>query len=195
MTFRIYLCGSVKKGNEDDRSPKHFWTEDDENTIRENLGINIALLNPSKTDIDRSDYFLNFGCDLHLVQTSDLIFADLRNERGIGVGAELMYARQAQIPVISWLPHDSHYRRDLSNVFGEDLKGWIHPFAFSLSDYIEESLIDICCRAELILSGGCPARCEQKSVATATKHFLNEHPEFLKDRDVATRIGGRGSVV
>jgi hypothetical protein len=141
--LRIYLSGSVRKGAGDPRSPDHFWTREDEEFIRANAGGPVELLNPAKTDIRRQDFALNFGCDLHLVSISDVVLVDARREKGIGVGAEMMFAVQRGIPVIAWVPPDTHYRRSkVSDLFGEDLHDWTHPFVFGLSDYVVDNLAE-----------------------------------------------------
>ncbi|RWC53042.1 hypothetical protein [Mesorhizobium sp.] len=142
--LRIYLSGSIRKGAADLRSNDYFWSEGDEEYIRKNCGAtDVELLNPAKITLERNDYALNFGCDLHLVSISDIVLVDARTEKGIGVGAEMMFAVNRGIPVISWAPRDTHYRRSfLPDVFGEDLHDWTHPFIFGLSDYVVESLAD-----------------------------------------------------
>ncbi|PSJ36628.1 methyltransferase domain-containing protein [Allosphingosinicella deserti] len=139
--LRIYLSGSIRKGAGDPRSPDHFWTPDDEEFIRADVGVPVELLNPAKTDIRRQDFALNFGCDLHLVSISDVVLVDARKEKGIGVGAEMMFAAQRGIPIITWAPEDTHYRRrKVADVFGEDLTDWTHPFVFGLSDHVVDEL-------------------------------------------------------
>lgn len=177
---RIYLCGSVKKGLTDNRAPTEFWTPEQEDFIQRTVDGFVQLLNPSKTEISRQDYFINFGCDIFLVQSSCLLIADLRSEKGIGVGAELMFARQAGIPVIAWLPPESHYRRNLSDVFGEDLQNWVHPFAFALSDYVEDSLEAVCHRANTILAGSVERTSPHKTIEQAIDRFLLHYPEFKR---------------
>ncbi|HVE45944.1 MAG TPA: hypothetical protein VNA57_04250 [Acidimicrobiales bacterium] len=72
---------------------------------------------------------------------SDVVIADARTEKGIGVGAEMMFARMRAIPVVTVCPRNSNYRRDLvPDVFGEDLENWIHPFVFGLSDAIVDDV-------------------------------------------------------
>ena len=103
----------------------------------------MELLNPAKTDIRRQDFALNFGCDLHLVSISDVVLVDARREKGIGIGAEMMFAAQRGIPIVTWAPTDTHYRRSrVADVFGEDLTDWTHPFVFGLSDHVVEELAD-----------------------------------------------------
>jgi hypothetical protein len=142
--LRIYLSGSIRKGDDDPRSDDHFWSEYDESFIRTNMGgVAVELLNPAKTSIRRADYALNFGCDVYLVSISDVVLVDARTEKGIGVGAEMMFAAHRGIPVISWAPPKSHYRREfVSNVLGEDLHDWTHPFVFGLSDYVVDDLAE-----------------------------------------------------
>ena len=102
---QVYLSGSIKKGDADNRSPDHFWTEADEAVLHTGVvGAELRLLNPAKTPIQRSDYRANFGCDLFLVQQSDIVLVDARREKGIGIGAEMMFAANASIPVIAWAP-------------------------------------------------------------------------------------------
>lgn len=177
-SVRIYLCGSVKKGLRDERPETEFWSPEHELYIANALERKVELLNPSKTEISRRDYFVNFGCDIFLVQSADLLFADLRSEKGIGVGAELMFARQTGIPVITWLPPKTHYRRDLIDVFGEDLHDWFHPFAFALSDYIEDTLEAVCNRASSILAGQSQSTIRDKAIDRATETFLSSYPDF-----------------
>jgi hypothetical protein len=142
MPLRVYLSGSIRKGHVDPRSPSHFWSEDDEARIIDGLAPDsIELLNPAKTTISRSDVLSNFGCDLYLVASSDVVLVDARTEKGIGIGAEMMFASMKHIPVVTWAPRNSHYRKDfIPNIFGEDLANWTHPFIHGLSDYVVETL-------------------------------------------------------
>lgn len=141
--LRVYLSGSIRKGSDDTRPTDHFWTADDEAFILANGRQRIELLNPAKTDIRRQDFGLNFGCDLYLVSISDIVLVDARKEKGIGIGAEMMFAVQRGIPVITWAPQETHYRRsEVPNVFGENLKNWTHPFVYGLSDYVVDNLAD-----------------------------------------------------
>lgn len=178
---RVYLCGSVRKGRSDARPVDEFWSEENEAVLKNQIRDDIILLNPSKTQIQRSDYFVNFGCDLFLIKNSDIVLADLRTEKGVGVGAELMYARNIGIPVISWIPTNTHYRRDLFDVFGEDLRDWIHPFAYSLSDYIEGSLVDVCSRARRIIDGLDPGIVRDKNINRALTAFEEKYPQIARD--------------
>ncbi len=107
--IKIYLSGSIRKGEEDSRSDDHFWTDFDVEVVRNGIEASVEILNPAMTKIDRNDTRLNFGCDLYLVSISDLILVDLRKKKGIGVGAELMFADQMKIPTFGVLGSRSEY--------------------------------------------------------------------------------------
>lgn len=134
----VYLSGSIRKGRADTRDPVTFWGPDEEKALTSQVTCgDVLTLNPSRTVLRRSDYYANYGCDLYLVARSDVVVVDARTEKGIGVGAEMMFARQRKIPVITVAPPNTNYRRDLvPDVFGEDLRNWIHPFVYGLSDKI-----------------------------------------------------------
>jgi hypothetical protein len=138
----LYLSGSIKKGNEDGRTANDFWTDEEEHRIIEGIaGLKVKTLNPAKSNIKRADYYGNFGCDLYLVAISDIILVDARTKKGIGVGAEMLFAQIKGIRVITICPPNSNYRRDfIANVFGEDLENWIHPFVYGLSDHIVDDI-------------------------------------------------------
>jgi hypothetical protein len=184
MALRVFLSGSIRKGPTDLRSSGHFWSEADEARIIEGLAPDsVELLNPAKTIIRRSDVVSNFGCDLYLVALSDVVLVDARTEKGIGIGAEMMFASTKCIPVITWAPRNSHYRKDfIPDVFGEDLANWTHPFIQGLSDFVVETLDEAI--ALLKRRGREGKLALTKSPERAISHFLSQ-PE-------ADGIAGRG---
>ena len=53
----------------------------------------------------------------------------------------MMFAAYRDIPVITWAPWETHYRRSsVPDVFGEDLTDWTHPFISGLSDHVVDEL-------------------------------------------------------
>lgn len=136
----VYVSCSIKKGPLDDRGPGFFFSDEHEKQITESVvSADLTLLNPAKSYCHRNDYYANYGCDLHMIRISDLMIVDARAEKGLGTGAELMYAHQHGIPTIAVCPSESNYRRSfVSDVCGEDLYDWIHPFVFGLSSLIVE---------------------------------------------------------
>jgi len=179
-SVRIYLSGSIRKGRQDPRGDDEFWTATDERLIQNLVRPNAVLLNPAKSPIRRNDYFVNYGCDLFLVQTSDVILADLRTEKGIGVGAELMFAYFVKKPVIGWVPTNSYYQRErIEDVFGEDLLDWTHPFVFGLCDYIANNLVQACERINEMCERGEFAKDDYKSPGNAIEAFKRAYDEKL----------------
>jgi hypothetical protein len=137
----IYLAGSIKKAHE--RSDESFWTDDDIALLREQLsGYEVSFQNPAFRTDDLTDSFSVFGRDMLQVFSSDFVLVDARNRRGLGVGAEMMWAKMNTIPVVVWAPRNSHYRKDQTTVLGVPLANFIHPFVESLSDQLVANLIE-----------------------------------------------------
>lgn len=154
--LRVYLSGSIPKGRDDPRPPNHYWSDHDRVTLKRALGTaSVVLVDPAQAKICRQDTLANFGCDLYLVATSDVVLVDGRTGKGIGVGAEMMFAASRGIPVIAWVPRETHYRRaKVLDVFGEDLSDWLHPFIRGLSDYVVETLEQAAVLLAVAASGG-----------------------------------------
>lgn len=137
----IYLAGSIKKGNE--RTNESYWTEDDMLFLRKHLPeYELSFLNPAFRSDDLSDQRSVFGRDMTQVFCSDIVFVDARDRRGLGVGAEMMWAKFHKIPIVTLAPVDSHYNKSKTTILGITVENWIHPFVESLSDAIVENLSD-----------------------------------------------------
>lgn len=137
----IYLAGSIKKGHE--KSDELYWTEEDISLIKSSLkNFEPSFLNPAFRTDDLSDQFSVFGRDMLQVFSSHLVFVDARDRRGLGVGAEMMWAKVNQIPVVTWAPRNSHYRKDKTTILGLPMANFIHPFVEALSDKIVDNLVE-----------------------------------------------------
>ena len=135
----IYLAGSIQKGHE--RSNESKWTEEDRQLLRKCLpGFALSFLNPDLRTDDLSDQMSVFGRDMLQVHSSDLVFVDARDRRGLGVGAEMMWAKYNRIPVLTWAPRESHYHKSHASILGVPVQNWVHPFVESLSDAIVSDL-------------------------------------------------------
>jgi hypothetical protein len=137
--FYIYLAGNIKKGKEDEN--EQVWGDKEMQALR--LGVKrseIVFLNPAERFDDLSDQKSVFGRDMFQVFSSNLVLVDGRGKRGLGVGAEMMFAKMHRIPVVTWVPDDSHYHRQHIHLLGQHVSPWIHPFVYSLSDFIAPSL-------------------------------------------------------
>ncbi len=137
----IYLAGSIKKGHE--RADESYWTDEDMVFLKNNLvEYEISFLNPAFRSDNLSDQRSTFGRDMIQVYSSDVVFVDARDRRGLGVGAEMMWAKIHKIPIITLAPKDSHYNKTEAILLGIPVKNWIHPFVESLSDAIVENLYE-----------------------------------------------------
>ena len=139
MQIAIYLAGSIKKGHEN--SDSFYWTEKDMQVIKQHLPEQeISFLNPAFRTDDMTDQFSVFGRDMTQVFSSHFVFVDARARRGLGVGAEMFWAKVNKIPVVTWAPMDSHYHKTFTTVLDVQVPHFIHPFVESLSDAIVEDL-------------------------------------------------------
>src|SRR5262249_6606562 len=135
----IYLAGSIKKERE--KCNESYWSESDMEFLRDNLTTyEISFLNPAFRTDDLSDQHSVFGRDMLQVFCSDIVFVDARERRGLGVGAEMMWAKVHRLPIITLAPKNSHYHKSNTTLLDVALKDWVHPFVESLSDAIVEDL-------------------------------------------------------
>src|ERR1700722_11207066 len=137
----IYLAGSIKKDHE--RADETFWTDEDMLFLKKNLPeYEVSFLNPAFRSDNLSDQRSVFGRDMTQVFCSDVVFVDARDRRGLGVGAEMMWAKFHKIPVVTLAPKNSHYNKSKTTLLDVPVENWIHPFVESLSDAIVENLSD-----------------------------------------------------
>lgn len=131
----MYLAGNIQKGHE--KESQVFWTEYDREVIRKGLApVVVSFLNPAIRTDDLSDQKSVFGRDMTQVFCADVVFVDARERRGLGVGAEMMWAKMNQIPVLTLAPKNSHYYKKEVTLLGVTVQDWVHPFIESLSDKI-----------------------------------------------------------
>lgn len=135
----IYLAGAIRKGHE--KSEPFYWTDDDILFLKESLPhFEISFLNPAFRTDDLSDQVSVFGRDMLQIFSCDILFVDARDRRGLGVGAEMMWAKVNKIPVVTWAPKNSHYHKDEAVILDVRVPNFVHPFVEGLSDKIVESL-------------------------------------------------------
>ncbi len=168
----IYLAGKIKKVHE--KPNESYWSEKDLQSMQELLKpYQVSFLNPA---IRSDDLLLQksvFGRDILQVLSADFVFVDARDRRGLGVGAEMMWAKINNIPVISLAPMDTHYHLSETSVLGVAVKDWVHPFVENLSDLVTGSLE----HGTQWMKQHMETPYEIKSAA-----FLHETMQFYKDR-------------
>jgi hypothetical protein len=135
----IYLAGSIKKGHENPQ--ESFWTDKEITCLQNSFQKHEAIfLNPAFRKDNLSDAYSVFGRDMVQVFCSHVVFVDARDRRGLGVGAEMMWAKLNKIPVVTWAPKESHYHKTKTTLLGVEVEHFIHPFIYALSDQIVETL-------------------------------------------------------
>lgn len=135
----IYLAGNIKKGHE--KTDESFWTDEDRLFLKKSLPeYEVSFLNPAFRSDNLSDQRSVFGRDMTQVFCSDVVFVDARERRGLGVGAEMMWAKFHKIPVVTLAPKDSHYNKSKTMLLDVSVEDWVHPFVESLSDAIVGNL-------------------------------------------------------
>jgi len=134
----IYLAGSIKKGHELNHS---YWGDEERELLKASLNqYKISFLNPALRSDNLSDQKSVFGRDMLQVFCSDIVFVDARDRRGLGVGAEMMWAKLNRIPVVTLAPKETHYHKSQTLLLGVPVSDWIHPFVESLSDKIVDNI-------------------------------------------------------
>ncbi len=138
--MKIYLAGSVPKGNEE---AKNFdnWRAKYQEILQKHFKA--IFVDPYNRSLDESDFLLVFGADCNHVKTSDLIIVNAETRMGVGTAQEMVIAKYFKKPVVTVLPKNTHHRRS-NVVFGSrDVQDWIHPFLHTLSDFVIEKIEDI----------------------------------------------------
>ena len=131
----IYVSGSLPKRS--DKPGAFSWTASELAALQQRLRpLRPTLLNPSSRMDDLGDAEAAFGRDVLQVRLSDAVVVDARAKRGIGVGAEMLFAKTLRIPLVSLCAPNSHYRRTDLTFLGQALDEWTHPFVFALSDFV-----------------------------------------------------------
>ena len=178
----IYLAGSIKKGHEN--TNESFWTDEDMKYLRDCLHeYQVSFLNPAFRTDSFSDQHSVFGRDMVQVFCSDVVFVDARDRRGLGVGAEMMWAKVNKIPVITLAPLDSHYHKKTTTLLGIPVENWIHPFVESLSDCIVSDLAQGTAWIKNMLAGTCPTVKDIEHIASAMRYYKAtqlEHDEPMQ---------------
>jgi hypothetical protein len=118
-SLSLYLAGSIQKGHEVNGS---YWTENDMAALKGFLHpYEVSFLNPAFRSDDLSDQHSVFGRDMLQVFCADIVFVDARDRRGLGVGAEMMWAKFNKIPVLIWAPKDTHYHKTETTLLGQSV--------------------------------------------------------------------------
>ncbi|MDO5758372.1 MAG: hypothetical protein Q4P24_12880 [Rhodobacterales bacterium] len=91
-----------------------------------------------------------------------------------------MLADQLKVPTFGILGQSSEYQKDvLTNLSGQDIEGWTHPFAEGLCDELFDNVEAACVRLNQLLEGeGVASTYGEKSQA-AIQYFRSKSPDIV----------------
>lgn len=138
--MKIYLAGSVPKGDEE---AKNF--DDWRSRYRQSLQkfFDADFIEPYHRELDEGDFLAVVGQDCRHIKECALVIVNAEEKLGVGTAQELVIAKYFRKPVISVLPKNTHHRRSNVAFHGKLVEDWIHPFIFTFSDFIVESINEI----------------------------------------------------
>jgi len=129
----MYLAGNIQKSHS--TYDEQFWTAKEMDTIKQILApAEVDFLNPAERMDDLANQKSVFGRDMTQVYSADVVFVDARQRRGLGVGAEMMWAKVNNKPLIVWVPEGSYYNQRDVIILGNQVDHFIHPFVENLAD-------------------------------------------------------------
>lgn len=136
-TMKIYLAGSVPKGDEE---AKKF--DDWRSRYKQSLQniFDADFIEPYHRDLDEGDLMAVVGQDCRHIKESALVIVNAEEKLGVGTAQELVIAKYFRKPVVSVLPEETHHRRSNIVFHGKSIADWIHPFIYAFSDFIVESV-------------------------------------------------------
>lgn len=173
----IYFAGTVQKDHEVMESR---WTQEDFQILEKTLAPQkLALLNPSLRNDDLCDQKSVFGRDMSQVFMADIVFVDARHRRGLGVGAEMMWAKFHAKPVIVLAPNETHYRKATTEILGIKINEYVHPFVQNLSDKIVSSVEEGAEWIQLYLEGATGMIKDLTTIYEAMRHY--QHTQYNHD--------------
>ena len=129
----MYLAGNIQKSHS--TYDEQYWTPKELDAIKQILApVEVDFLNPAERMDDLANQKSVFGRDMTQVYSADVVFVDARQRRGLGVGAEMMWAKVNNKPLIVWVPEGSYYNQRDVIILGNQVDHFIHPFVENLAD-------------------------------------------------------------
>lgn len=138
--MKIYLAGSVPKGEEEEKTFVN-WRK----AYQEVLGkiFEAECIDPYDRNLDESDFLFVVGKDCAEISDSSFVVVNAEEKLGAGTSQELVIAKYFKKPVVTVLPKDTPHRRTNIVFNGQLVEDWIHPFIFTFSDFIIEDITEI----------------------------------------------------
>lgn len=180
----IYFAGAIQKEHEIIESR---WTEEDFEILQGKLRPHSLLfLNPAQRSDNLSDQTSVFGRDMSQVFLADIVFVDARHRRGLGVGAEMMWAKFHAKPVIILAPEDTHYRKAKTEILGTHITEYVHPFVHNLCDVLVTSVEEGAAWILRWINGEAGVIKDLTTIYDAMRHY--QHTQYNHDRPMKELI-------
>jgi nucleoside 2-deoxyribosyltransferase len=139
--MKIYLAGSIPKGEEEEKTFSNWRQRYEE--VAGAVFPDATFITPKAGEVDETDVVLVLGKDSHSIKISDLVIVNAEEKLGAGTAMELVIAKYLGKPVITILPKDSYHRRPNLTFNGTLVEDWVHPFVAAFSDFVLEKIEDV----------------------------------------------------
>jgi len=136
MPFKIALLGPIPKGDEERKN----WLDWKIKYKKHLAKVGDVEFSDGDAWRDETKPTLLVGHDLSLIKESDLVIVNAESKIGAGTAQEILVAKYFKKPVVTILPKESHHRKTKVTFDGKLIDDWIHPFIFTSSDYIAETV-------------------------------------------------------
>ncbi len=124
--FFVYLSGSIAKVG---HSGEHlYWGLTEKQAFKKGVNADVVCFDPADREDDISSGESVVGRDLLMVLLADAVIVDARQRRGVGVGAEVIFADQMGTPSLPIIPAETHYNKMNAKILGREPFHFIHPF-------------------------------------------------------------------
>jgi len=136
--MKAYIAGKIPKGKD---SAAEDWQSRYKTAL---LGAfpSMEFFNPTTLKLDEKDVKLVFGADCGMIKKSDLVVINAELKLGAGTAQEMVIAKHFKKPVVCVMPKGSHHRKDVV-INGETFTDWIHPFIYSMADFVISDISEI----------------------------------------------------
>ena len=135
--MKIYLAGKVPKGDEEQKKFDN-WRDRYQEALQK--FFDAEFIDLYNRNLDESDSQSVLGTDCKHIKESTLVVVNAEEQMGAGGAQEMVIAKYFKKPVVTVLPKNSHHRRSNLVFHGKTIEDWIHPFIFTFSDFIIESI-------------------------------------------------------
>ena len=149
--MKIYLAGSIPKGEEEEKTFTDWRVRYREAIARI---FDATTIDPLDRNLDESDFLLVVGKDCVDIEASSFVVVNAEEKLGPGTAQELVIAKYLKKPVVTVLPKSTPHRRTNIVINGRTVGDWIHPFIFTFSDFIIEDISGIAEIKDKLLENG-----------------------------------------